>query len=99
MPLKPLRRWRRLFIAWAMGAPMVVEKLLTYDEVAEVLRVTTRTVYAFVQRGELIGLKVGQGSRVDPSDLRAFIEGAKLPFGRPENKEAKDSGHTLLRRK
>lgn len=58
---------------------MAVEKLLTFDDVAEVLGVTTRTVYTFVKRGELIGLKVGRANRVDPSDLRWFIECSKLP--------------------
>ena len=55
-----------------------VEKLLTYDEVADLLGITVRTVYTLVKRGDLTALKVGGSSRVDPPDLRLFIEGAKI---------------------
>jgi excisionase family DNA binding protein len=65
-----------------------VEKLLTYDDVANVLGVTVRTVYTLVNRGDLTALKVGGSSRVDPTDLRSFIERAKVthsPAGQCED--------------
>ena len=60
---------------------MTFERLLSFDEVAEILCVSSRTVYTLVKRGELSALKVGSGNRVDPLDLRRFIEQAKRPGG------------------
>ena len=56
-------------------------ELLSFIEVADVLGVTSRTDYTLVKRGELRALKVGNSNRIDPPDLRRFIEGAKVPGG------------------
>jgi len=54
-----------------------VKPLLTYREVAEVLGVTDRTVWELVRKGELRNVKVGRSVRIDPADLRQFIEDSK----------------------
>jgi excisionase family DNA binding protein len=54
-----------------------VERLLTYRETARLLGVTERTVWSMVDRGELAAVRFGRSVRVDPRDLRAFIDGAK----------------------
>ena len=55
----------------------IVEGLLTYREAAALLGVTDRTVWTLVDRGELPAVRFGHSVRIDPADLRAFIEQAK----------------------
>ena len=55
----------------------VVEGLLTYDHAGKLLGVTGRTVWSLVDRGELPAVRFGHSVRIDPADLRAFIEQAK----------------------
>jgi excisionase family DNA binding protein len=47
--------------------------LLTPEEVATRLRVTRRTVYAWLKSGRLRGLRAGKGWRIRPADLEAFL--------------------------
>ena len=51
--------------------------LLTYRQVAELLGVTDRTVWELVRKGELKKVQVGRSVRIDPGDLRQFIEDSK----------------------
>lgn len=53
------------------------QSLLTYREVAKTLRVSERTIWTLVKRGELPAVRFGHSVRIDPVDLRAFIEQAK----------------------
>lgn len=53
------------------------QSLLTYREVAKTLRVSERTIWTLVKRGELPAVRFGHSVRIDPADLRAFIEQAK----------------------
>ncbi len=48
--------------------------LLTYDDVAQHLRVTRRTVEGLVASGELPSVAIGRLRRFRPADLLAFIE-------------------------
>ena len=54
-----------------------IEGLLTYDQAGKVLGVSGRTVWTLVDRGELPAARFGHSVRIDPADLRAFIEQAK----------------------
>ena len=54
-----------------------IEGLLTYDEAAKMLGVSGRTVWTLGDRGELPAVRFGKSVRIDPTDLRAFIEQAK----------------------
>jgi excisionase family DNA binding protein len=47
--------------------------LLTPEEVATRLRVTRRTIYAWLKVGRLRGLRAGKGWRIRPADLEAFL--------------------------
>jgi excisionase family DNA binding protein len=49
--------------------------LYTPEEVADRLKVTRRSVYEWIKRGRLKGLRAGQYWRVSESDLLAFLEG------------------------
>jgi len=59
----------------ASGDP--VAPLLTYMQAAKVLGVTERTIWALVNRGSLLAVRFGRSVRIDPVDLRAFIDRAK----------------------
>lgn len=54
-----------------------VERLLTVQEVAERLRLSTRTVRLWLQTGRLKGLRVGGRWRVRDSDLMEFLREAE----------------------
>lgn len=50
-----------------------IEKLFTIEEVAEILRVHTRTVTRYIEAGRLKASKLGVW-RIKQSDLNAFLE-------------------------
>ena len=54
-----------------------VEGLLTYDHAGKLLGVTGRTVWTLVDRGDLPAVRFGHSVRIDPADLRAFIDRSK----------------------
>jgi len=55
------------------------EKLLTVDEVAEILRVSPSTVYRRIQAGELPAVKLGHRQvRIKREDLDAYIEAHRI---------------------
>lgn len=51
-------------------------KVYTVEQVAEQLRVNSRTVYRLLEAGELQGVKVGRMWRITPEALNSFL---KLP--------------------
>jgi len=55
----------------------IVEKLLTYKQAGALLGVTERTVWTLVDDGGLPAVRFGRSVRIDPADLRAFIDRAK----------------------
>lgn len=57
--------------------PAGVDPLLTYRQAAKVLGVTERTVWSLVDEGTMPAVRFGRSVRIDPTDLRAFIERGK----------------------
>lgn len=55
-------------------AVAIGEKLLTIKEVAAKLQVSTRTVRAFVKRGDLEGRIIAQQWRFRSADVDRFVE-------------------------
>ena len=51
--------------------------LMTYEEAADWLRVTSRTVRQLVRDDKLRVVRFGGSVRIDPSDLRSFIRNTK----------------------
>lgn len=52
--------------------------LLTYRQAAELLQVSDRTVWALVNDGKLRAVRfAGRTVRIDPADLREFINRSK----------------------
>ncbi len=54
-----------------------IERLLSYEQAAKLLGVTGRTVWTLVHRGDLLAVRFGHSVRVNPADLRTFIEQSK----------------------
>ena len=48
-------------------------KVYTLDEVADILKVTKRTLYNSVKEGKLTAVKMGKYWRVSESNLQEFI--------------------------
>jgi excisionase family DNA binding protein len=51
------------------------DKLLTAQEVADQLRVSTMTIYRLIRRGELPAVRVGRNYRVLAGELDAYLRG------------------------
>jgi Helix-turn-helix domain len=60
----------------ANTAPLV-EPLLRKADVARTLGVCQRSVDGYIAAGKLKIVKLGVAVRIDPADLRAFVEAAK----------------------
>jgi predicted DNA-binding transcriptional regulator AlpA len=60
----------------------MIERLLTPVDVAEILGIPVKSLYAWRHRG--VGpqaLKIGRHLRYRPSDVEAFLAGPDLPSG------------------
>lgn len=55
-------------------------KLYTMDEVADILKVTKRTLYTYVKSGKLHAVKIGKYWRVSEENLQAFISTGSSPL-------------------
>ncbi len=53
---------------------MMVSRLLTVAEVAQVMRVSRMTVYRLIRRGQLKAIRVGRNYRVRENDLNLYLE-------------------------
>ncbi|MDP2425391.1 MAG: helix-turn-helix domain-containing protein [Candidatus Izemoplasmatales bacterium] len=49
-------------------------KLYTVEEITDVLKVTQRTVYNYIKKGELKAVKIGKYWRVKLIDLQKFVD-------------------------
>jgi len=55
----------------------ILEKLLTYKQAGGLLGVTERTVWTLVDDGELPAVRFKRSVRIDPADLRGYIDRCK----------------------
>lgn len=53
---------------------MVELKLYTISEIAEILRVTERTIYNYIKEDELPAIKIGKHWRVRHEHLEQFLQ-------------------------
>ena len=49
-------------------------KLYTVEEIAEILKVTERTLYNYIKSGVLKAVKIGKYWRIKHTDLQIFID-------------------------
>ena len=50
------------------------DEFLTVTEVAAMLKVTTFTVYSWLNEGKLRGYKAGEGWRIKKEDIETFLK-------------------------
>lgn len=48
-------------------------KVYTLDEIAEIMKVTRRTVYSYVNSGKLHAVKIGKYWKVTEENFREFL--------------------------
>jgi excisionase family DNA binding protein len=58
---------------------MALPTFYTPSEVADKLKVNRRSVYEWLNRGYLLGLKAGQSWRITEEELISFMKGRRLP--------------------
>jgi len=56
-------------------------KLLTPEQVAEILQVHVLTVYSYIRRGKFDAIRLGRSYRIDPDDLEIFVQSNKFNNG------------------
>lgn len=74
----------------AEAAPEIGDRLLTLREAAEVLRLSTRTMREYVQRGEIEGRIIGGRWRFRRADLDAFFANAPRNWDFPRKNNQGD---------
>jgi excisionase family DNA binding protein len=65
------------------AAPPIGDRLLTLREAADVLRLSTRTLREYLQRGEIEGRIIGGRWRFRRADLDAFFANAPRSWDFP----------------
>ena len=65
--------WQAVSGAVSEGLAESLEPLMSIDEVATVLSISQRGVYRLIGRGELVAVKVGSCTRIEPQELRSYI--------------------------
>ena len=71
----PRGRWdREEHMAGAREDRRVGGGLLTVSEVADVLRVSTMTVYRLIKSGEIAAIRVGKSYRIADAELKNYLE-------------------------
>jgi len=56
---------------------MEKERLMTIQDVGEYLRIKERTIYSWVQKGQIPGFKIGSTWRFKKEDIDMWIEERK----------------------
>ena len=52
-------------------------KLLTPEQVADILQIHVLTVYSYIRRGKFDAVRLGRTYRIDPEDLAIFVQSSK----------------------
>ncbi len=63
----------------ARGGDIVLERLLTVSEVADLLRLSVRQVRRLIASGDILIVRIGSVVRVQPAALAALISLASHP--------------------
>lgn len=62
----------------------------TISEAIEVVKVSQRTLYTWIESGKLPIIKIGKVTRIDEKDLEEFMQSHKIRYGQPEEVEASE---------
>jgi excisionase family DNA binding protein len=60
------------------------EQLLTVGEVAERLRISSMTIYRWIEEGRLPAMQIGKQYRVRAADLDEVLEGSRVGVERSD---------------
>jgi excisionase family DNA binding protein len=60
-------------------------KLLTVNEVADILRVSNMTVYRLVKSGQIPAIRVGKNYRIKESDVNDYLERGTQKIKKPDS--------------
>ncbi len=58
----------------SLAAPASRPRLLTPNEVAELLRVSAMTVYRLIKAGDLPAARIGKSFRIREADVDAYLQ-------------------------
>ncbi len=58
----------------SLAAPASRPRLLTPNEVAELLRVSSMTVYRLIKAGDLPAARIGKSFRIREADVDAYLQ-------------------------
>ena len=61
--------------------PFTEARLLTVNEVADLLRVSRMTVYRLIKQGEMPSFRVGRGYRLREEDVHSYLNGRLTEAG------------------
>ncbi len=68
------------------GLVETLEPLLSIEEAAGLLAISPRGLYRLIRRSDLVAVKVGNCTRIEPQELRRFIaERRKRPTEEADN--------------
>jgi excisionase family DNA binding protein len=70
--------------------PDGLDKLLTVEDVMDILRISRPTLYRLLKSGSLIPVRIGKRTLFDPTDIRSFVEASKrgeLPSAKTRQKK------------
>lgn len=59
----------------------------TIQEAMEIVKVSQRTLYTWIETGQLPIIKIGKVTRIDEKDLEEFMQSHKIRYGQPEEVE------------
>lgn len=59
-------------------------KLLTPEQVADILQIHVLTVYNYIRKGKFEAVRLGRTYRIDPEDLEYFVQANKSHKAKPE---------------
>ena len=68
-------------------------KVYTLDEVADILKVSRRTLYTYVKEGKLPAVKMGKYWRISQESLQAFISTGTTVSDANRRKENQNKGN------
>lgn len=71
------------FLLALLGFGAAMSTFLKPEEIAEQLRVSLRSVYGWLERGELVASRAGNRWRVKPADLDAYLKRPRMVGERP----------------
>jgi len=61
-----------------VGNGLSKSRFLTVQEVADLMRVSSMTVYRLIKSGQLAALRVGKNYRIRESDLHKYLNGRSV---------------------